>query len=154
MFYVHCAVPSRLRECCVLQLPCRLLIDTIACCFTATAAAAASCTFLLIFCFFRSSLQLLTCDFCDSRCAPKVMDVNLRSIFFTCKAALPYLAAAGRSSIVNISSIQAARGFSGYPGYAATKAGIEGFSRQIAVDYASQGIRVNCVVRTRFCLFI
>lgn len=87
-------------------------------------------------------------------CAPKVMDVNLRSIFFTCKAALPYLAAAGRSSIVNISSIQAARGFSGYPGYAATKAGIEGFSRQIAVDYASQGIRVNCVVRTRFCLFI
>ena len=40
-----------------------------------------------------------------------------------CKAALPYLRAAGRSSIVNVASVQASRGFSGYPGYAATKVG-------------------------------
>eukprot|EP00040_Diaphanoeca_grandis_P007486 m.41089 g.41089 ORF g.41089 m.41089 type:complete len:333 (-) comp18699_c0_seq1:78-1076(-) len=75
----------------------------------------------------------------------RVMTVNLRSVFLTCRYALPYLKAAERSSIVNISSIQAHRGFSGYPGYAATKAGILGFSRQIAVDYAQYGIRVNSV---------
>ena len=46
----------------------------------------------------------------------RVMAVNLRSVYLMCKAALPYLQAAGRSSIVNVSSIQASRGFSGYPG--------------------------------------
>lgn len=70
----------------------------------------------------------------------RVMSVNLRSVYLTCKSALPYLRSAGRSSIVNVSSIQASRGFSGYPGYAATKAGILGFTRQIAVDYATAGI--------------
>lgn len=44
----------------------------------------------------------------------RVMTVNLRSVFLTCKSALPYLTAAGRASIVNVSSIQASRGFSGY----------------------------------------
>ncbi len=70
----------------------------------------------------------------------RVMSVNLRSVYLTCKSALPYLRLAGRASIVNVSSIQASRGFSGYPGYAATKAGILGFTRQIAVDYATAGI--------------
>ena len=70
----------------------------------------------------------------------RVMQVNLRSVFLTSRAALPYLRAAGRSAIVNVSSIQGSRGFSGYPGYAATKAGILGFTRQIAVDYATAGI--------------
>lgn len=51
----------------------------------------------------------------------RVMSVNLRSVYLTCKTALPYLRGAGRASIVNVSSIQASRGFSGYPGYAATK---------------------------------
>ena len=51
--------------------------------------------------------------------------------FVSCQAAVPSLMAAERSSIVNISSIQAARGFSGYPGYAATKAGIIGFTQQL-----------------------
>lgn len=41
----------------------------------------------------------------------RVMDVNLKSVFLTCRAALPSLRAAGHSAIVNISSIQAARGF-------------------------------------------
>jgi NADP-dependent 3-hydroxy acid dehydrogenase YdfG len=47
----------------------------------------------------------------------RALSVNLTSAFLTCSAALPYLKAAGRSSIVNISSIQASRGFSGYPAY-------------------------------------
>ena len=47
----------------------------------------------------------------------RALRVNLTSAFLTCSAALPYLKAAGRSSIVNISSIQASRGFSGYPAY-------------------------------------
>ena len=109
------------------------------------------------------------------------MAVNLRSVYLLCRGCLPYLTAAGRSAIVNVASIQGSRGFSGYPGYAATKAGdpnehstpneisensfaerfglrllrwsqekfvragILGFTRQIAVDYATRGIRVNAV---------
>jgi NAD(P)-dependent dehydrogenase (short-subunit alcohol dehydrogenase family) len=48
-------------------------------------------------------------------------------------------------AIVNTSSIQGLRGFSGWSGYAATKAGIDGLTRQIAGEYASRGIRVNSV---------
>ena len=51
------------------------------------------------------------------------MAVNLRSVYLLCRGCLPYLTAAGRSAIVNVASIQGSRGFSGYPGYAATKAG-------------------------------
>jgi len=75
----------------------------------------------------------------------RVMDVNLRSVFLTCRAALPALKAARHAAVVNVSSIQAVRGFSGYPGYAATKAGIIGLSQQLAIDYAADGIRVNVV---------
>ena len=41
--------------------------------------------------------------------------------------------------------VQATRGVPGYPSYAAAKAGMQGLARQMAVDYAQHGIRINCV---------
>jgi NAD(P)-dependent dehydrogenase (short-subunit alcohol dehydrogenase family) len=75
----------------------------------------------------------------------RAWQVNLTSMFLTSRAALPYMKKAERSSIVNVSSIQAERGFSGYPAYAATKGGAISFSKQLAVEYATFGIRVNAI---------
>ncbi len=75
------------------------------------------------------------------------VDHNLKSVFLTCKHALPHLLAAGGGAIVNISSTSGLRWTgSAQIAYAATKAGVIQFSRVLAVQYAKQGIRVNTVV--------
>ena len=51
----------------------------------------------------------------------------------------------GGGSIVNMSSVQALRGFHGYAAYAAAKGGINALTQQAAVDLAPDGIRVNAV---------
>lgn len=75
----------------------------------------------------------------------KVMSVNLSSAFLTTKHVLPYLLETG-GAIVNIASIGGIRhlGYN-YPGYAASKAGLIQFTRNIAVEYANRGVRANCV---------
>lgn len=75
----------------------------------------------------------------------RAQHVNLRSVFLASKAALPHLMAGGPSSIINTSSVQATRGVPNFPSYAASKAGMQGLSRQMAVDYAQHGVRINCV---------
>src|SRR4029450_11009354 len=73
----------------------------------------------------------------------KVMGLNLRSVFLACKAALAHLPPGG--SIVNVASIA---GFTGSPGlaaYGAAKAGGIALTRTLAVEAASQGVRVNCL---------
>lgn len=75
----------------------------------------------------------------------RAQDVNLRSVFLASKAALPHLMAGGPSSIINTSSVQATRGVPNFPSYAASKAGMQGLSRQMAVDYAQHAVRINCV---------
>ena len=75
----------------------------------------------------------------------RAQEVNLRSVFLASKAAIPHMIEAGRGSIINTSSVQATRGVPGYPSYAAAKAGMQGLARQMAVDYAQHGIRINCV---------
>jgi NAD(P)-dependent dehydrogenase (short-subunit alcohol dehydrogenase family) len=75
----------------------------------------------------------------------RAQHVNLRSVFLASKAALPHLMAGGPSSIVNTSSVQATRGVPNFPSYAASKAGMQGLSRQMAVDYAQHAVRINCV---------
>ncbi len=76
----------------------------------------------------------------------KVLTVNLTSAFLMCRGAIPMLRSAGSGSIVNISSVHAIAGAAGQPAYAASKAGMAGLTRQLAVDYAAAGIRVNCVL--------
>jgi NAD(P)-dependent dehydrogenase (short-subunit alcohol dehydrogenase family) len=70
---------------------------------------------------------------------------DLTGVYATILAAYPLLKAAGSSSIINITSINSVRGFPGNPGYVAAKAGLAGLTRALAVDYASDGVRVNAL---------
>ena len=71
--------------------------------------------------------------------------INLRSFWRAAQFAYPALAAA-HGSIVNISSVQAIANEPGVAAYAATKAGVLGMTRGLAVDWAADGIRVNAVL--------
>lgn len=77
----------------------------------------------------------------------RVMDINLKSIFLTCKYALPYMEKQGSGAIINISSIGALRA-SPYPTltYAVSKAGVIALTREVAIQYAAKGIRVNAIL--------
>lgn len=75
------------------------------------------------------------------------VDHNLKSVFLTCKHALPHMISQGSGAIINISSTSGMRWTgSAQVAYAATKAGVIQLSRVLAVQYAKQGIRVNTVV--------
>jgi NAD(P)-dependent dehydrogenase (short-subunit alcohol dehydrogenase family) len=75
----------------------------------------------------------------------RILSVNLTSMFLCTKSVLPGMLAAKRGSIVNITSVQGLFGFPGYPHYAASKGGIISLTRQLAREYAKDGIRVNCI---------
>jgi NAD(P)-dependent dehydrogenase (short-subunit alcohol dehydrogenase family) len=75
----------------------------------------------------------------------KVLGVNLRGVWLGMKHAIPYLRAAGGGAIVNVSSVQALLGFPEWAAYSATKGAIISLTQQAAVEYAPEGIRVNCV---------
>jgi NAD(P)-dependent dehydrogenase (short-subunit alcohol dehydrogenase family) len=77
----------------------------------------------------------------------RVMDVNVKSMFLTCRAVLPHMERQGRGAIVNISSVSGIRWLGvPYPSYAASKAAVLGFTRSIALEYAGRGIRANCIL--------
>lgn len=75
----------------------------------------------------------------------QLMGANMKSVFLFCKHAIPHMLAKGKGSIVNISSISGLDGLPNRSVYCASKAAGINFSRAIAADYVSQGIRVNCV---------
>lgn len=75
------------------------------------------------------------------------IDFNLTSVYLTCRHVLPHMVSQGRGAIVNTSSTSGLRWTgAAQSAYAATKAGVIQFSRVVAVEYASRGIRVNTVV--------
>jgi NAD(P)-dependent dehydrogenase (short-subunit alcohol dehydrogenase family) len=76
----------------------------------------------------------------------RTIAVNLTSIFRVCRGSLPLIRASGGGSVVNIASVHALASVPGVPAYAATKAAILGLSRQMALDYAVDRIRVNAVL--------
>jgi len=77
----------------------------------------------------------------------RVLDLNLKGVFLTCKHTLPVMLRQGRGAIVNISSLAAIR-YTGYPyvAYSAAKAGVNQFTVGLALQYAAQGIRVNAIM--------
>jgi NAD(P)-dependent dehydrogenase (short-subunit alcohol dehydrogenase family) len=75
----------------------------------------------------------------------ELIGIHLGGTFRCSRAAFPYLKAAGRSSIVNVSSIAGRFGMPIRASYCAAKAGIEGFTRSLATEWAEFGIRVNAV---------
>ena len=77
----------------------------------------------------------------------RVLGINLKSVFLTCKCALPHMERQGAGSIVNISSINAITTLPALSGpYGASKAGMIALTREIAVEYASKGVRANAVL--------
>lgn len=75
------------------------------------------------------------------------IDVNLKSVFLTCKHVLPHMIAAKAGAIVNLASTSGLRWTgAAQVAYAATKAGVIHMGRVIAVQHAPHGIRVNTVV--------
>ncbi|WP_154096266.1 SDR family NAD(P)-dependent oxidoreductase [Microbacterium testaceum] len=75
----------------------------------------------------------------------RLVDIHLGGTMRVTRAAFPYLRASDHAAVVNISSVAASAGMPGRSSYCAAKAGIEGLTRALAVEWAPDGIRVNAV---------
>lgn len=75
----------------------------------------------------------------------RAISVNLTSYFLFCHHLLPGMLSQRSGSIINIASVQGLASQPGIPGYAAAKGGVLSLTRQLAVEYASHGVRVNAI---------
>jgi len=80
----------------------------------------------------------------------RVMDGNLKSVLWACKHAIPHMRRSGGGSIITVSSIAGVIGLRdprfGMVSYSTAKAGVMGLTRSLAAEYASVGIRANCII--------
>jgi NAD(P)-dependent dehydrogenase (short-subunit alcohol dehydrogenase family) len=89
----------------------------------------------------RHKIEEVTSDFWD-----KTMALNLKHQFFLTQSLIPSMKAAGKGSIINMSSIGWMIPSTGMPVYVTAKAGIVGMTRTVAHELGANGIRVNCVM--------
>jgi NAD(P)-dependent dehydrogenase (short-subunit alcohol dehydrogenase family) len=82
---------------------------------------------------------------CEPEDWDRVMAVNVRSVFLGCKYALPHMVKQGRGAIVNTASVAGMVGVPKRASYCASKGAVIALTRQVAIDFVKQGIRVNCV---------
>lgn len=76
----------------------------------------------------------------------RVQEVNLTSVYLGCKAVLPHMLAQGRGSIVNTASFVATMGAAtSQISYTASKGGVLAMTRELGVQFARQGVRVNAL---------
>ena len=121
--FVSCnaAVPNEIEECCKLAAPIDILVNNV-------------CVQLEAPCH-EHSLEDWN----------KTLAIGLTSYFLFSKLCLPYMLEKSCGVIVNISSVQGTQSQPGIPAYAAVKGGVLSLTRQLAVEYAPKGIRVNSV---------
>jgi NAD(P)-dependent dehydrogenase (short-subunit alcohol dehydrogenase family) len=82
---------------------------------------------------------------CDEQNWDRVLAVNLKAAFLTAKHAVPEMRKGGGGAIVNIASVYGFRGLPGECAYDASKGAVINLTRQMAMDFAREGIRVNAV---------
>ncbi len=75
----------------------------------------------------------------------RLMDINLKGVFLGCKHAIPEMLKNGGGSIVNTASDAGLMGTAMLSAYCASKGGVVMLTKSLAVEWAAQGIRVNCV---------
>ena len=76
----------------------------------------------------------------------RVQEVNLTSVYLCCKAALPYMLEQGKGSIINTASFVAVMGAAtSQISYSASKGGVLSMTRELGVQFARQGVRVNAL---------
>jgi NAD(P)-dependent dehydrogenase (short-subunit alcohol dehydrogenase family) len=76
----------------------------------------------------------------------RVQEVNLTSVYLGCKAVIPYMQRAGKGSIINTASFVATMGAAtSQISYTASKGGVLAMSRELGVQFAREGIRVNAL---------
>lgn len=79
-----------------------------------------------------------------------ILDVNLTSMVVGCRAIGRYFVERGRGRIINIGSFAGRRGGDNIAVYTAAKAGVEGLTRALALEWAPHGVTVNCISPGRF----
>jgi len=75
----------------------------------------------------------------------KVIDVNLNAVFYGMRYGIPAMLESGGGAIVNMASILGSVGFNGAGAYVSAKHAVVGMTRNAALEYAAQGVRVNSV---------
>lgn len=82
----------------------------------------------------------------DDETWEQMLDLNLRSVFYCCRAVMPVMLAQGTGCVVNVSA-RAALSPKGHMGpYCASKAGVVALTESLAQEHKQQGIRVNCIL--------
>jgi len=75
----------------------------------------------------------------------RVIDINLKGVFYCCRAVTPFMRANGYGRVVNIASIAGKEGNPNASAYSASKAGVIGLTKSLGKELANTEIRVNCV---------
>lgn len=75
----------------------------------------------------------------------RTIGVNLNGAFHTIRAAMPHLLRSPKPAIVNVASVAGLRGQAYCSPYSASKAGLINLTRSIALEFASRGVRANCI---------
>ena len=82
----------------------------------------------------------------DDDAYDRIMDVNLRAMWRTCRAAVPVLRAAGGGAIVNVSSLASIAAAGNLTAYKLSKAGVNALTQNLAVTNAKHGVRANAIL--------